>query len=137
MKHIVVGIINRRRPNGEDEYLLVKSKKDFGEFTGYWYPPGGHLEEGEGEKNTIIREIKEELNLQIEPIRKLAETPGDVKDQNTHWWVCNLLSDKMEIDNTEIAEVGWFTREDMKTMQLWPATRDFFEKYVFSPAEYR
>jgi len=132
MKHVVVGLISQKRNDEQDQYFLVKSRKNFGKFTGYWYPPGGHLEKGEDEKRALIREIKEELSLEVEPVKKIAETLGDIKDQITHWWVCNLLSNEIKIAEEEIAEVGWFTKEDMKIMQLWPATRNFFEKYIFS-----
>lgn len=36
-----------------------------------WEFPGGKLENGEFEKECIIREIKEELNIVIEPIKRL------------------------------------------------------------------
>lgn len=36
-----------------------------------WEFPGGKLENGESEKECIIREIKEELNIVIEPIKRL------------------------------------------------------------------
>lgn len=130
MQQVVVGIISQEK-NGLRKYLLVKSNKNFGKFTGCWYPPGGHLEKNEDEESALIREIKEELNLQIEPIKKIAETVGDMKE-NTYWWECNLLSNEMIMDNTEISEAGWFAKEAMRNMQLWPATRYFFEKYIFS-----
>ncbi len=66
IKEVVVGIIYRIRKEGEREYLLVSSKKDFGEFTGFYYPPGGHLEEGENFTDCLIREMKEELELIVE-----------------------------------------------------------------------
>lgn len=50
MKEVVVGIIPRDIPSENNEYLLMSSKRDFGEYTGLYYPPGGHLEMSEDEK---------------------------------------------------------------------------------------
>lgn len=131
MKKVVVGIIARKNDNGEDEYLLVSSRRDFGEFTGYYYPPGGHVEEGEDEKAALVREIKEELRIEVSPIRKVVETAGDVQDQMTHWWLCEGSANGMRIQSGEIADAGFFTRDQMGTMNIWPATRKFFEEYIF------
>ena len=132
VKNVVVGLLSQKRGNDLIEYLLVKSRKDFGRYTGYWYPPGGHLEEEEDERAALIREIEEELGLNVKPINKIATTPGDTENQMTHWWECKLLSDKIKINQEEITEIGWFTKDDMENMQLWPATKVFFEEYIFS-----
>lgn len=131
MKHVVVGIICRTNSEGKDEYLLVSSKKDFGEYTGAFYPPGGHVEEGEDEQQALSREIEEELGLSVVVGEKLAETSGDVAEQITHWYACELDVGDMKVDTEELAHVGWFTKEQMQALKLWPATRKFFENYIF------
>jgi len=55
MKQVVVGIISRIRAGGAEEFLLVNSKKDFGKYTGFYYPPGGHVEDGENIEQALIR----------------------------------------------------------------------------------
>ena len=113
-KKVVVGLISRQRNDGTNQYLLVKSKKDFGEFTGCWYPPGRHTEKGENERQTLIREIKEELNLKIKPVKKITETLGDTKNRVTSWWICRFLAGDLEnfkINQTEIPNAGWFTKK--------------------------
>lgn len=131
MKEIVVGLISRKDFGGTDEYLLVKSTKDYGQYTGHWYPPGGHLEDGESDKDALIREIREELGLHAIPLRKIAETSGDETDRIVHWWACELEQGEMKIDDKEIAGIGWFKKDEIHAMQLWPATRNFFEKFIF------
>lgn len=130
MKHVVVGIISRKQGTGKDEYLLVSSKKDFGEYTGAFYPPGGHVEEGEDERQALSREIQEELGVGVVVGDKLAETAGDVADQVTHWYLCELGAGDMKVDEEELANVGWFTKEQMQGLKLWPATKKFFQEYI-------
>lgn len=130
MHHVVIGILSRKR--GDDvEYYLVSSTKDFGEFSGAYYPPGGHIETGEDEKSALIREIKEELGIDVSPIHRIAEMHGDVKDQMTYWWACDMVGGIFVVDSQEIAHSGWFTREEMKSLFLWPATKKFFDEYIF------
>ncbi len=125
-----MGIISRKNKKGEEEYLLINTKKDFGQYTGFYYPPGGHARKGETEEQALIREIKEELNLLVEPIRKIAEAPGDVKGELDSWWFCRIRGGKLRAKKGEIADVGYFTQRQIEKMNIWPATRKFFKKYV-------
>ena len=82
MSKVVVGIIVKE--DQEKSYLLVSSKTDFGEYTGLYYPPGGHVEVGESEEEALKREIKEELGLEIIKSKKVTdEIESDIKDQET------------------------------------------------------
>ncbi|MCX6810558.1 MAG: NUDIX hydrolase [Candidatus Berkelbacteria bacterium] len=131
MKNVVVGIISNE--GNPVKYLLVNSTRDFGEFTGFYYPPGGHLDNGEDEKTALIREIKEELNLDVTPVEKLAETGSDLPDQITHWWRCDVVGEaKIQTDKDEIGEVKWFSRDEIiKSNVVWPASKKFFEEFVY------
>ena len=130
MNKVVVGIISRMK-NGEPEYLLVKSKKDFGEYTGFYYPPGGHIEEDESPIQALVREVKEELDLDIKPTKELDVTPGDINDQETHWWLCDLVGGKLSVQKEELADAAYFTQDAMKQLTIWPTTKQFFNKYIF------
>lgn len=129
---VVVGLISRFN-QGKKEYLLLSSKKDFGKFTGKYYPPGGHMEEGEDKMTTLKREIKEELGIDIEPVIEIATTPGDIKNQITYWWECKSPNIDFIVKQEEIADIRWFSEEEIKTSDLlWPATKKFFNEFVFS-----
>ena len=135
MREVVVGIIPRNISPDNTEYLLMSSKKNFGEFSGLYYPPGGHLEADEDEKTALSREIEEELGIKVIPLRKLATTPGDVKEQVTHWWLCDSLPEEasLTIKSEEVADARYFSSNEIKEgSKLWPATKKFFEKYIFS-----
>lgn len=130
MKKVVIGLIQKMNESEQDMFLLVKSKRNFGAYTGLWYPPGGHLEDGETEKDALIREVKEELNLDIVPMQRLAETPGDIEGQITYWWKCDLIKGDMKVAE-ELSDAKFFTKEEIILLPLWPATRTFFEKHLF------
>ena len=129
MNKVVVGIISRII-NGHQEWLLASAVKDFGEYTGYYYPPGGHVEEGESIAEALTREIKEELDLDAKPIAQIAATPGDVVDQETYWWSCEVTG-QIKLD-PELSDAQYFTKEQIESeIKVWPATRDFFEQHIF------
>ena len=50
--------------NNENEILLSKRPKKK-HLSGYWEFPGGKVEEGETPEKALIREVKEELNINI------------------------------------------------------------------------
>ncbi|MBW3015467.1 NUDIX hydrolase [Candidatus Woesearchaeota archaeon] len=131
MKKVAVGIISRKNEAGEKEYLLVSSKKKFGEYTGFYYPPGGHVEADEDIEEALSREINEEVNLEVISCQKIAETEGDVKDQITYWYICKVKSYDITYDRSELADANYFTRKKILSMNVWPATMKVFEDYVF------
>lgn len=134
MKEVVVGIISESVSSGEKSWLLVSSAKDFGEFTGYYYPPGGHIEEGETEEAALRREIKEELNLVARPLARLAISKGDVADQETYWWQCDV-SGEIQID-PELRDAQYFTRSQIENdIKIWPATQKFFDEFIFQNSQ--
>ena len=50
--------------NNENEILLSKRPKKK-HLSGFWEFPGGKVEEGEAPEKALIREVKEELNIDI------------------------------------------------------------------------
>ena len=56
---VVCGIIINN-----DNHILI-TRRNSGDFKGKWEFPGGKLEENESEKDCLIREIKEELDIEI------------------------------------------------------------------------
>lgn len=57
--NVVAAIIHK------DDKILA-TKRGYGEFINQWEFPGGKIEENETKEEALIREIKEELNVEIE-----------------------------------------------------------------------
>ena len=131
MKHAVVGIISKTF-KGVDKYLLVSSVLDYGEFTGYYYPPGGHLEKGKNLKQALAEKIKKELFIDVIPIKEIAETPSDVKNQVIHWWLCKAKIEWLSFDKGRLSNAKWFSEEEIKSGEnIWPASKKFFQECIF------
>ena len=60
-----------------DNKILVTQRNERMNLPLKWEFPGGNLEENEGEIDCIKREIKEELNIEIEVLEKLSNSIYD------------------------------------------------------------
>jgi 8-oxo-dGTP diphosphatase len=118
--------------NDKGEVLLIQQKaKDFGKYTDAWYPPAGHVKNTETVKEALVRELKEELNLEIIPIRLISVLPQDIKDEVAQWWECKIVSGDIAFNDGAIADYQYFAPDEIKDLKLWPATEKFFKKYIW------
>jgi 8-oxo-dGTP diphosphatase len=97
----------------DNKLLLVKGHK---KFKDYW-TPGGRPEQGESDKETLSRELKEELNVEIVDSRFFKEyicdspyTP-DVKSISKAY-ITKIKGEPKP--SAEITEYAWMSREDFE-----------------------
>ena len=67
----------------------VKKRKDYQD---YYTFPGGGLEEGETEEEGTIREIKEELGINVKVIKKLYEMNSEKFEQREIFYLCEYIN---------------------------------------------
>lgn len=114
--------------DGQGKYLLV-TRKEYPQFKNHWGPIGGHIMKGEKVEDALIREAKEELNLDIKPFKKIDESELDIPGKTGLWWECEIVGGEISI-NEEIEKYGYFSKEEIGKMKLWPATKKFFDKFT-------
>ena len=131
-KKVAVALIQ----NEKGDYLLIQQKaKDWGKLTDAWYPPAGHVRDNETVREGLIRELKEELNLDIKPIRLISTQNQDVKNEVAEWWKCKIIGGKINCNDGTIANYKYFTKKQIRNLKLWPATRKFFEKFIWAQGD--
>lgn len=101
--------------NEEGKYLAVKLNKEI--IGGVFVPPGGKLEQNETIRECIIREVKEELNIDIE-IKKL-EAITEEEYADGHWvfimYGASIISGTPQIMEPEkILEIKWVDLSEFK-----------------------
>lgn len=102
-------------------------------------PPGfagvaGHLDEGEDEKEAIVREVEEETGLRVERAELVGEDFLEwnwcSKGVTGHYWyvfACEVSGD-IARDERETKSVGWYGAEEIKALPLEDAWKYWFEK---------
>ncbi|MEM1097306.1 MAG: (deoxy)nucleoside triphosphate pyrophosphohydrolase [Planctomycetota bacterium] len=72
---VAVGVLGRRHgnlPDGNPEVLIALRRAD-GVLGGLWEFPGGKLESGESAEAALVREMREELGIEIRVSGRLTE----------------------------------------------------------------
>lgn len=86
--------------------LLVKNSNGR-----YWSFPKGHIEKGETEKQTAVREIKEETNLDVEicgDFREISEyCPFGKIRKRVVFFLAQAFTDNVKIQEAEIDSYIW------------------------------
>jgi nucleoside triphosphatase len=119
--------------NGLGEILLVKSYK----WNGFWSVPGGHIEIGERSEDAVQREVKEEVGLNVQPV-KILMIQQAIYPKNfllrKHFifidYLCRSKTRDVRLDNREIQESKWLAPEDARKENLEEYTRNLVEKYI-------
>ncbi len=94
MKHIeVVAAVIRH----EDK--IFATQRGYGEFKDMWEFPGGKIENGEDPKGALVREIKEELDTDIEvgDLIKTVDTDYPNFHITMHVYWCDILSGNLTL----------------------------------------
>ena len=92
MKTAVAGIVKFK-----DQILIGKKFVKKGHFvSGGWHIPGGHLLENESEKDALIREIKEETNLDIKILKNICRYEIKENDVVVSWYICSTKLDNAQ-----------------------------------------
>lgn len=85
-------------------------------YPNHWDLPGGHVEVWETPEKCIVREMKEELNLDLEDFALFTTTAMADRTEFTFWKAADLDIDR--IDLTEGQRLRWFTREEAQATLL-------------------
>jgi 8-oxo-dGTP pyrophosphatase MutT (NUDIX family) len=68
----------------------------------YFVLPGGHIEENETEEEALIREIKEETNLDIQVDKKLWSLFNQFDDTKYHVFLVTKFSGNLKLGGPEL-----------------------------------
>ncbi len=102
-------------------------------YPNMWDIPGGHVEDNETPEQCIIREMKEEMDLDLEDYRLFSTIHFDGRHEYTYWKKTNLNIECIQL--TEGLRLRWFTKDEAKKTKLANGfnmvIEDFFKKAPF------
>ena len=100
---------------------VFATQRGYGEFKDWWEFPGGKIESEEGSKEALVREIREELDAEIEVGELLETIEWDYPNFHLtmHCFICSLMSESMHLNEHEAA--AWLTRGTLRSVKWLPA----------------
>jgi 8-oxo-dGTP pyrophosphatase MutT (NUDIX family) len=136
--------------DAQDRLLVVEDAD-----TGTWVAPGGFIEPGEHPAETVVRELREELGIEVEPFNILGVFGGDgfevvySNGDRTSYvmtlFECRIVRGTPQPDGEELRHVRWVARDELAGLGLtgWAARvlplvhearrRPLFERACRSP----
>ena len=111
------------------QFLLLKSQ-----FGGHWSFPKGHMESGESEVQTALREVREETGLSIHLIggfRQCVEyyTKPNIKKQVVYFLGSSIDPQMSPVpQEEEVSELQWMDSEKARQMVTFENDRRLISK---------
>ena len=101
---------------------------------GWWTKPGGEIEYGETAIQAAKREIKEELNIEIDIWGYCMHTDHIIENDNQHWIAVNFLGriksgKPKNMEPPKCDKIEWFALDNLPE-KLVQTTRESIGNYL-------
>ena len=112
---------------------VFATQRGYGEFKDGWEFPGGKIEPGETPEEAIVREIKEELDTEVEVTELLDTVEYDYPNFHLSMgcFICKIKSGDLVLKEHEAAK--WLTKDTLGSLEWLPADMGLvgeIEKYL-------
>ena len=107
---------------------IFATQRGYGEFQGGWEFPGGKVEPGETLEAALVREIKEELDAEIN-VKDLFDTVEYDYPKfhlTMHCFICELVSEDIVLKEHFAAR--WLDKAGLDTVEWLPADEGLIEQ---------
>ena len=110
-----------------DGGVLICRRRPAGSFAGYWEFPGGKREAGETVTQCLVREVREELAMDVEPVHGLPTIDHDYPRGRIrlHPYVCAHRGGEPQLLASQAAK--WVVPHDLRRHTFPPANDGLIE----------
>lgn len=111
-----------------DHGRVFATQRGYGEFKDGWEFPGGKIEQGEAAEDAIVREIKEELDTEVEVMELLDTVEYDYPEFHLSMdcFICRIRSGDLILKEHEAA--AWLTKDTLYSVDWLPADQELIGK---------
>ena len=117
--------------------IILKNKKDllvYEKNRNFWGFPKGNKENGENEIETAIREVKEEVGLDVEIYKERRYTLNyiirDEIDKTTVLYIAKAKNDEIIMQENEIENIRWCSFEEALNILTFDNWKEMFKKVI-------
>lgn len=112
----------------ENGLYLISKRREWDSFGGYWELPGGKKEVGETLEECVIRELKEELDIEvyIRKFYKIVTYHYPTRSVRLNIFLCGLKSGTPKA--IACAEFAWVKPQDLKSYKFPEADQTLIEE---------
>ena len=104
-----------------DNNKVFATQRGYGDFKDGWEFPGGKIDAGETPEEALVREIKEELDTEVE-VKELLDTV-EYDYPNFHLsmdcFICKIKTGELVLKEHETS--AWLTKEGLDSVAWLPA----------------
>ena len=124
-RHGVIAVICRQQ-----SFLVIRRSQTVTAPGAYCFP-GGSIEEGESESDALVRELKEELDIDSSRLLRRLGDSQSRRGVQLAWWSVTIDDfESLRPDPAEVAEVHWWTIDEMRaTQNLLDSNEEFLQKW--------
>ncbi len=117
---VVAAIIHK-----DESYFATQ--RGYGEFEGMWEFPGGKVEANETPEEALMREIREELTINIEIERFFCTVEYDYPafHLTMHCYLCHIAYGTPQL--LEHKSAKWLDKEMLSSVEWLPADKDIID----------
>ena len=124
------GVIVFRKGKKNKEFLVIKHSPLVG---GHWDFPKGHMEEGETEQETALRDVEEEAGLRVKLIEGFREEIRYVDTINNVnkvvvFFVGDAVNSEAICDGKEVVELCWLEYAPAQEKLTYENAKDILKK---------
>jgi 8-oxo-dGTP diphosphatase len=100
----------------QDEKILAVQRSETMPQPLQWEFPGGKIKTGESEEDSLIRELKEELDITIKPLKRLMPNTHHYPDKSIELipFVCEIVEGSIVLH--EHKTMQWLKREELMNL---------------------
>lgn len=117
--------------NNNNEFLIQRRSNNIKHMPGIWATTGGSAISGEDSITSALREVKEELGIDLDNSKMKMLMRVKRKEHFADVWITkhNVSLDDLDIQVEEVSDVKWITKEELVDMVERGVFHDYGKEY--------
>jgi len=110
-----------------NDQAVFATQRGYGPYKGWWEFPGGKIEAGETPEEALVREIREELDTEIEVGARIDRVEYDYPEfhltMDCFW--CTVRRGDLVLREAE--DASWLNKENLRSVRWLPADLELLD----------